>query len=300
MTQIGFYPDTFGRRMGYDADGTIGGQYTRSNQTFSQWSAGTLAELNDEDSGQVLVFDGFAGAPTFFYQGPLLIFPELRDIAGYVMSWSPISYQNLRDFEYSSDTTNGIDGTWTLATPFSVVTHSSTIYRTTITACPLSNVKAIRWTFGSGGNAASDAVYLQALHIYGMKTAGQTPHRIDFTYTDGSELAQDFDYGDQPRGSERIWTPAETWNIGSPLYLRNRSPEKIATEVVLTIQSLTGTMVNNLSLSKDNISYANQLSWTDIQPLQKVGPIFVKHNVLVGTTLGLYTARLKVAVGEWQ
>jgi hypothetical protein len=294
MVQQGFYTDPPSRRFGYDEDGTILLRLNRVNDTvLTEYDSTSKKIINDEGSSLINLNPSQNGWSISL----CMIFPEFRDITHYVMAASEVGY--LGPLEWSADTTTGFDGTWTTAFatfPFIYGVSAATL-RNNITPLFLNNVKALRWSSSTGG--LNQGWGIHALHIYGMKSAGETPHRIDFCFPDGSELVRDFDYGDQPRGSIRTWSPIDTYNIGSALYLRNRSPDKVANEVVLNMQSLTGNMTSNLLLSKDNVFYGVQISWTTINPLEIVGPIYVKHDVPDGQTLGLYTARLKLVVGEW-
>lgn len=304
MAQQGFWPDPPSRRLAYDEDGTIVSMVASNFSSVSEFNTDSKKTLNDE-SGTYLW-----GDVNFYIT---FIFPEKRDITHYYgVVQKTYHYAGTAGgvVQWSNDTTTGMDGTWTTVasswtlnsnngqganTP--LTTPGFPDMRTQIQSLPVSGIKAIRFYVYAPGWQEESLLY--TMHLYGHKTAGETPHRVDFCYADGAELVQDFDYGDQPRGSVRIWSPTDTWNIGSGLYLRNRSPDKVANDVVISFQNLTSNMVNRLTISKDNISYGTQVSWTEIQPLQIVGPLYVKHDVPDSTTLGLYTSRLKLVVGEW-
>lgn len=310
MTKIGFWPDPPSRRMAWDEDGTVALLVKGTLESAIELSSVQKKALNDEDPSSMKAPEvGFGKTSTHYMT---FIFPEKRNITHYyavIQKHYHYSSSSAGVVQWSNDTTNGIDGTWTtVANQWVHNSNNSGGARTPLTspgfpdsrtelqAFPVAGVKAIRFYFTDSQGQES---YIHTFHLYGHKAAGETPHRIDFCYEDGSELVQDFDFGDQPRGSVRTWTPAFTYNIGSGLFLRNRSPDKVAHDVVISLQNLSGDMINRLSLSKDNISFGTQISYTEIQPLQIVGPVYVKHDVPDITSMGLYTSRLKLVVGEW-
>lgn len=306
MAQTGFYPDPPSRRMAYDQDGTI---VLVVEQTYSFIVEMTQAQritINNESNDYFDPSDPYNYYLTF-------MFPEKRNVTHYYAAWQKTYFYGVTQgnvVQWSNNTTNGIDGTWTTAANtfvtnsnngegagFPLTTPGMPDMRLHIQALPVTGVRAIRFLWQGASNVNRALIFSH--HLYGHKTAGETPHRLDFTYNDTSELIIDEDYGDQPRGTTRIWSTVDTWNEGTPLYLRNRSPEKVATTVTVSTEALTGNMVNNLTLSKDNITYGTQITYTSIQPLEQVGPIYVKHVVPSNNVLGPVTARVRTDVGSW-
>jgi hypothetical protein len=315
MVQQGFYPDPPSRRMAYDEDGTIVLSVLDTSSTIKEFSTLERKTINSEDNS------GSSSNRVNVEQTPFwitFIFPERRYVTHYYAAiQKTYHYQSIAggEVQWSNNTTNGVDGDWsTVATSFilnsnngngqtyPLTTPGFPDMRLALQTLPIEGVRAIRFfVYTSGGLASGGkAANIFSINLYGHKFAGETPHRIDFAYADGAELMQDFDYGDQPRGTARIWSPISGFNVSSGLYLRNRSPDKVATDVTITMENLHSNMINRLTLSKDNSSYGTQLFYTSIQPLQIIGPVYVKHDVPAETTLGLYTARLRITVGEWQ
>jgi hypothetical protein len=300
MTQQGFYPDPPSRRMAYDEDGTI---------VITSAGSGALAEtlvevttankrLWNNETWATTVSVGNGASLTPYY---IMIFPELRDVTHVyrnLMSDTFRTSNSLITFEGSIDTTTGLDGTWTaIGTYTAVNTNTMPNYRTQIGVLGANGIKAIRYRSNPTGQI--EVTEWAQWHLYGHKSAGQSPHRIDFVDVGGNNLAIDFDYGDQPRNTARIWQPSDTYNQGSGLYLRNRSTTKQAQSVSVTHEALTSDIATYMSLSKDNVTYGSSVSYTTINPLQTVGPIYVRHNPTNVATLGLKAARLQVTVGTW-
>lgn len=293
MAQQGFYPDPPSRRMAYDDDGTV--VLLILNGVPAQRSTGQNQTMNSEAWNQTI--DHGPGSEETL----CAIFPELRDVThsykNMITGTNTIgSYTN--SWQVSSDTTNGVDGTWTTNNSFTTRAESTPLnYRTSLGVISSVNVKGLRHIVPGGGGFNN--VEFAQWHIYGYKSAGQTPHRIDFCDSGGNELQQDFDYGDQPRNTNRIWRPTETWNQASALYLRNRSTTKLAQTVTVTFEALYQDMTSYLGLSKDNVTYGSSVIYTEIQPQQIVGPVYVRHNTTIAASLAVKTARLQIAVGTW-
>lgn len=186
----GLYPDVPGRRMAYDADGSVAG--VRPHDTpASDFGAGTKASQNSEQTSNILTVSAPQGNPVWLY----FIFPELREIDGYFATHNTGSANAL---QASGDTTNGVDGTWT--TPIANVAEESDTfdrYRSGITSLAESSIRGLRASYTRGGANES----FRQTHIYGTITPGQTPDRLLFIdEATGLEFTASVDYGDVPRG----------------------------------------------------------------------------------------------------
>lgn len=299
--QQGFYPDPPSRRLAYDVDSTIVVRITPSN-TLIQLNSAEMQYLNCEDERGTV-----SGNTTWQSRSAsgyfVFIFPELRDIDHVysTMGDSGFNANYTANVEWSTDTTSGLDGTWTSSGSFTAKSNGTPVnpaFRYPLTMS-IGAIKAIRFSYVAQEDNLGSSPTVGRIHMYGKKTAGETPHRMDFVYSDSSELGQDFDYGDQPRDTSYTWNTSETFNLVSALYLRNRSPDKIASDVHLTVHGLSTGMTDDILLSKDNTSYVTQLSWVTIDPLSVVGPIYVRHTTADTETLGVRIARLQIAVGSW-
>ena len=110
----------------------------------------------------------------------------------------------------SADSTNGLDGTWINATlpngsvPVNMIDDD--VWRDSIQPCTFSEaIKVLRVRyFSSYGGIGGSRVYIYALHIYGVKAAGEVPDDILFLDDDASgdpEFIRDLDFGDRPEGT---------------------------------------------------------------------------------------------------
>lgn len=114
----GTYPDVPGPRIAYDRDGSTGVRISSGN-AITSLTAGEMNNLNDED-GDSTGMSGANGRIAIFFPVPMTI------VGCFHVGSSTITT------EKSSNTTNGVDGTWT---SFRAGVASGTInpnYRTSI------------------------------------------------------------------------------------------------------------------------------------------------------------------------
>lgn len=309
MVKIGYYDDPPSRRMAFDQDGTIVLGVRGDLSEVYEFTESDRIAINNESEDSINLFEGSGSMYLTF------IFPERRNVTHYYAAWNKTyHYADIAGdvVQWSNDTTNGMDGTWT-TTAVSWQTNTDNAdgatsprttpgfpdMRTQLNSLPVSGVKAIRFRCVTTSFAGVNSYRIFSHHLYGHKAAGETPHRMDFVFFDASDILQDLDFGDQARNTERYWSPSSVLNVGGALYLRNRSPSLVATDVSLTVEDLTGDMTSNITISLNDTSYATQANWPAIQPQQMVGPIYVKHKVPINEPLGLQTCRLRITVGSW-
>jgi len=194
------------RRMPYDIDGTEVGIRTSGGpdydvpggiaQGIGSWLDSTSkSNLNKTDRSQT-----WGGG----YCKPIVLwffFPESREIMN-------IGFQTTGDYpisqgftiQGSSDSTNGLDGTWETATfTFPGGSIAADTWRNKIFAISFSGpVKVLRVATNNPGNAWAA---ICGLHIYGQKAAGQTPDDVIFCTSDGTEITSLNDWGDCPEGT---------------------------------------------------------------------------------------------------
>jgi hypothetical protein len=310
MAQVGFYTDPPGRRLAYDQDGTVVLYVNQAGADIYELDQADREAMNDESS-TTYFSAGNNGMGVSDSYDIVFLFPERRNLTHmYAVIEREIAPQGhpVGDGIYwSDDTTNGVDGTWTLAhSEWTTNANSGLIgarpeHREELESISISSATAVKFTITSSNRGFGSDNILYALHLYGMKAAGETPHRIDFVVPGGSELTQDFDYGDQARGSSAIWNAEDGYNIGAALALRNRSPDMVAQNVIVTVQALTFDMNTRIRFSTDNgASWLTQIEYPEIQPLAITGHLWVRHEIEEDAALGLYVSRLKIDVGSWE
>lgn len=282
----GLYADVPGHRLAWDRDGSIlfrtdygsGGTVTQLSQTDAD-------ELNDEDSGEVML----TGGGTY---GLGWIFPEARDIVGYALwynkpysSWTPMS------IETSTNTTNGADGTWT--------NHGAWVealvlddLRDSIQSVSWSGVKGIRVRANQSG---SGTAYLKVAHFY-MPSMSSGPNRLLFwqpTGTNAEVRGAYFDWGDVPRGS----------SYERSFRVHNPSASLTATAVTVSMEALTDTSPSNTGQhefsTNGGSTWAATATIGDLAPGATSGDVILRRSTSGSAALGLWWTRMVASASGW-
>lgn len=276
------YPTVPGRRMAWDADGTL---WLRGRQDggepVAQFSAAEKAEANDEDETAVNV--GYEGPNRFLWW----IRPELAEFDGIFYAYGDNARPST--VHTSPDTTHGYDGTWTQQVSdlpdYTVVNIN---YRTGITSLAVSNQRAIRVAIQYPGSSNDQLVL--ACHLYGEISAGQTPDRLLFVdATTGLEFGLPIDYGDTPRGAE----------IDQTFKLKNNSASLTASAVQITGESLYRNSGAWYTFSEGGAFQATLPLAASIGPGASSPTITVRRNIPDAETLGLHAGRIRVSPPTW-
>lgn len=225
----GNYPDVPGHRFVMDRDGT---QIYRISPTnvISQLTPTQVQGVQDESDSTITPN---VGGPT----GRVVVyFPEQRSISGIFARGSsavPSTPLYPMPLEYSENTTNGLDGTWTstsaIGGPGSVGAPGVTIpdYRALITPLALSNVRALRI---SSAQLSYDW-HLRTLHIYGSIPTAGSPNRL------------------------AIWNPALDEPIGGAYFDWGDSPRSSSADRTFRVKNLSGSLTaNNITVSFDALT----------------------------------------------
>jgi len=266
------YPPAFGRRMAWDADGTVA-LYVPDGGISREYTPAEAAQINSEEGASVNV-----GLTVSGYS--IHIFPELRDLVGFFIAKNGGGYTTV---ETSVDTTNGIDGTWVQQlVNVNDVSSVNPEYRTSVDSISATGVKGVRVYKDSGGTTNR----LLAIHIYGKISSGQTPDRIIYLDPDAADaqFTKVLDFGDVPRGQ------TQTRNFK----VKNNSGTLTVNTIVITAEDLYLNAGNWFTFSDDNITFVASLAIGNLGPgVTKL--IYMKQVVPAAETLGLQTGRIKVS-----
>ena len=278
----GNYPDVPSNRMAYDRDGTqcylIAG-----DSTISQLTSPQLVALNDENSGTSV---GAAAYLVFF-------FPERRDMVAWWMDFNALAFPSMA-FEVSTNTTNGLDGTWTQiggTPPGGSYQFPSTApyYRQGIIGATALGVKAVRFKTGWAGSGGVETV-----HLYGNASAGQNPNRLAIWHptTDAHVTGAYFDWGDVPRSSSQDRT----------FRVKNMSSTLNAIGIGLGLEALTDTspsVPGQHTLSSDGTTFAATLSISDLAPGGISPVLFLRRVTPTNAVLSVWALRLFAQATSW-
>lgn len=272
----GSYPDAPSRRMAWDDDGTIAMWGTLSSYVgLTAFTSPQMQDLNDEDDVLVL---STSGERYIVY-----LFPELREFDGFFWRQHFFSVTPQK----STNTTNGVDGTWTNLT--SLTNTGADVrpdYRNVIQSYAESGIRGFRHAASTSGGFHG----MKASHIYGEIAPGQTPDRLLFVDTGTNlEFNLPIDYGDTPRGSATDRT----------FKLRNNSGSLTASTIQITAESLYLSSGNWFTFSEGGAFQATLALASSIGSGADSPTITARRDIPDSETLSLHAARFQVSVGSW-
>jgi len=286
----GNYPDVPGLRMAYDLDGSTGFYYNVGNPsgTIVILTNTQLKAVNDESMTTAINTDGANAANLQSRHG--LIFPETRDLVGMFFVGDGACATPATSWAKSTDTTNGIDGTWTTFTGPTENTATNPQYRTLIsTISGVTAVKAVRWE-----RVNNNVRPWYTWHIYGNLTTGQTPNRLRMWHPtlDQEITGAHFDFAEIQRSATSV----------KQFRVKNNSSSLTANAPALSLEYLTDaspTMVGQFQLSSDGSTYANTLTLGNVAP-GAISPITYLRAAPSSTAqLSLWSGRVKVVAASW-
>lgn len=290
----GSYPDAPGRRMVYDRDGTVVLFLQNSATTVvDELSTGEKQQINRDDAAGDYNISAMQSLDTWM----CFLFPELRDITHYYVAVTTgagtgsISPGNL---QWSADTSNGIDGTWTnAANPFQWDTSQTTPnLRNNIDAVSISGAKAIRFFADNSGGQRT--IHWQAIHLYGGPASGQNPDRLRLWHpTLDQEIGGAyFDWGDVARSTSADRT----------FRVKNNSAALTANGIVVSLSALTDTtpsVPGQHLLSQDGVNFAATQNIGVLSP-GAISPVLTLRRVTPSNAgLSLWWARVAAVATTW-
>jgi hypothetical protein len=301
------YPTAPGRRIGYDEDGTIvyfaglvsGTTYVAAGSAFpdaafSLISTADMQEANNTDaSTRISAMDQTATA-TDANQISVWIFPELRDIDGYYIARVDEGGVMV---SYSTDTTNGRDGSWTAFGTLTTYRWNSTTagnmfteaWRSKIVTSSASAVRAVR--YASNCSATSCVTGVRLAHWYGEIASGESPDRLLIVdNADDLEFTSPIDTADTPRGmAEDVAT----------IYLTNNSGTLQANTTTVDPEDLESLSDGWYTVNVGGGAFGSSISITTILAGADSADIIVRRDTANDAEPGLYGARLEVKTASW-
>ncbi len=285
----GTYPDVPGYRFAYDKDGTtmLIAPVTSGVSTIIQPSQATfLNSISDGNTGSQRI-DTHLNGGTYV----VLLFPEVRNISGYFIHDSSSSGNGRVEVSTSSNTTNGIDGAWTIQQTQYVGTYNSNnggnptpFNRTAIQAVNWNAVTAVRFNIGG--------LVVWHLHLYGSIATTNSPDRLRIVDLSGNDIAAQLDFGDIRQRN----------NSTKQFQVVNNSSTLTANNITVTLDVPTDaspTLVGQYQLSTDNTAYANAINIGTLAPGASSSTLYVRDTVNATAQLGPWSLRLIASANTW-
>lgn len=290
----GFYPDVPAHRFALDMDGTVFKKLDAAKTVLSDaQTASTLIGDTDSDYYELDYVSSYPPTTTRGYF--VVIFPELRNIDAYFVAISG-NYADSKELEYSSDTTDGMDGTWTTVTTNWIQSSGITPdYRNSIVSQPLTNVKSLRFGYGSnnGGYNVQYRFRIDCMHLYGSIVGGQNPDRLRFWHDtlDQEVGPAHFDFGDMAVGTQKA----------IQFRVKNNSSTLTANTITLSRESASySEVVTGLEFSSDGINYFPTLSLSNLPPGGTSSIVFLRRSMSLGETTSVpKVGRVLAAADSW-
>lgn len=286
----GNYPDQPSWRMAIDRDGTQL-LWITSGGAVTQGTSANLRDLNDENGGTAL------GTNTLNQGYVVFIFPELRDIDGLYFQWGIAQFAaSFTGVQVSTNTTNGIDGTWTSLGTTGLVNGGATKpdFRTRVASATVLAVRAVRLTLGSW--QSNTYTWLYSAHIYGEPAPGQNTNRLELWHPTLDEKLPPayLDWGDVPRSS----------SADRSFRVKNLSSAQTAKSVRVAMEILTDSpapsVVGQHTLSFGGGSFVAQVNIGDLSPGAISPPVTLRRVTPSDAVLSLWNFRVFAESTDWQ
>lgn len=236
--------------MPYHLDGTVVKQLDATLGVRKTYSASEMLEMNDEDYTAVI---GLASTYVIFF------FPELVDITAIFAIMRTSGYDDIvapQLIEWSANTTNGLDGTWTAAgmpNGYNAITMNFDSWRKNFK--PMAGVTgAIALRIWAVGRFSSEIDDVLTVHLYGKKTAGQTPNDILFLNAEvgDMEFPVPLEFGDLRTNTFLV----------HEIKVKNSSATLTANAIVLTVLDPSA----HITISVDNVNYGTTQNVGNLAP----------------------------------
>lgn len=290
-------------RIPWDRDGSILNTWDATNIIRRQPQS-AMSFLNSESGDNTnanFQTQWNTGGAVSTYIAIAILFPFPRDIYAAFSFGSRHPPSNNGLWQFSSDTTNGVDGTWVNISQQKDNTYVKPYYRTRgnmvipAQSSDTENIRGVRLWYGfSGTTFYGDTSVLRTIHLYGWPSQGATTERLEFWHPTSNAIlpANWFDYGDFPRSS----------SADKAFRIKNLSTTKTATTIVLqpevlsdTSPSLSGQFVigdpTNVFLGSQTIG--------SLAPGAISGKYTLRRTTPADAQLSTWSARLNTTVTSW-
>lgn len=275
------YPAPPGNRMAFDRDGSVGFAYLDSSPIPMQLSQANLRTINNEQLNNI-VFSSGGGA---YYSG--VIFPELRDIQGV---WFKSRHRFTSVGQYraytSTNTTNGVDGSWTDHGLWNESAFVSPGYRENIWPLTVSGIKAVRFLVGDNEQSLSN------IHVYGGPSSTITRLAFWHPTLDQEVDGTTFDWEDVAQGT------AST----KQFRIKNTSASNTANSIAVAPEELTfptPSVSASFTLSEDNVTFTSNINIGNLGPGDISDVLYVHRATPGSAALSVWAARLVALPGGW-
>ena len=283
----GAFPDPPGRRIAYNSDGTIVFWTLNFNPNTLDFASTSFLTTFNSELNQGYIFDTGGG---ILPDRNIIcwFFPEPRDISGFAGHVTGGNGASIRNLYYSTDTTNGLDGNWTLMLdpyPYTATIDWTFRYRTGIVSLNGPSARAVRIQVEYGSNLSHGRV--SNVHWYGTPAAGFSADKIIFIdESTGLEFDAAYDWGDIPRGV----------TLEKDIRVKNDSTNVIANDILLDFGSNSGTSDTWHTIKTAGGAFSDTLTIDSLDPGESSALLTTRIVVQADETVGQNVTFLKATV----
>lgn len=282
----GNLPDPVGDRFAYDIDGTFVGYVQNFNApSVIEMNLSQKQVLNNESGDTLALTNG--NNP----YGVIFIFPEARDVNGIYIA---ATNSGTRSIEYSTNTTNGLDGDWSSAgswTSAVELNNSLEGARSNVISLSLTNVKGLRVRKADQSSISRNRQFA-GLHLYGVISQSSRTKLWHPTLDEPIAFTH-LDFGDVPRNQV----------VTRQFRVKNMSSTLSASDIHISANALTDggsqTTVQAISFSDDGSSFDTSTSISSLGPGEISGIRHIRYSPSDLAILGSRIARVLMVVGSW-
>lgn len=263
--------------MAIDRDGTVGVLIDAVNVP-TQMTIGQMQSLNNESND---------GVGTGDFVNMAFIFPELRDVDGYLFIRS--AYGSITVYT-SVNTTNGIDGTWVqIQAPYVPPVTVVPQYREQIRSSTALGIRSIRFT----GNV-NNSPFNMAVHLYGEISPAQNPNRLVLWHPtlDQRVTPSFFDWGDVPRSS----SADKTFRVKNLSATLSANSIRVAQDV---LTDTTPSVPGQHTLSTDGTTFLAQVNVGTLAPGAISAITTLRRVTPSNAVLSLWAHRVFAEANSW-
>ena len=290
----GAWPDPPGRRVAYDRNGS--GAVLWNTSVLTQLTNAQIRVLNNENADGVPYGNSTAGANYFV----AVVFADPMTIHAAYWALGGGAFATQTRLEYSLNTTNGQDGTWTALTTASTNREDLNVpatYRLRGTPyieefAPIAGIKGMRIYHTTNANT----IQLNAFHLYGDRT----PTTGNFLRLWHPTLNQPL--VDTPAYLDLGDVPSTAGYIVKPFRVRNCSGTLNAQNVIVTREALTdGTppLLNNMDVRYNGGAYGASAIVGALAPGEISQTVDLRFNFDGTPQLGLWSPRVLASATSW-
>jgi hypothetical protein len=276
------YPVAPSYRIPYELDGS----YCFYSPTYNFTTGATALTQNEKEllNNESTSWDYYNAAGNDLQRGVGIIFPAPVNIVGMFLAWHSSNPAIVS--QWSSDTTNGFDGTWNNV---SVPSASSVVfggYRS-VSTVNIPNAKGYR--LGVSAFTSAESMGISAIHLYGT-SSNSGLYLWDSTLSQRPSPSY-LDFGDVVRGT----TVTKQFRVKN-LSGSTANGVSISTSIY---NDSSPSITSKINYSTDGVTYTPSISIGNLAPNQESSVFFMRYTTSPNDQIGPWAPRVRMSAASW-